>query len=136
MTHSYNKLCIEDSETQKNFFGDGSNIDCTDKCFSKDIKIDLTNGECIEECGEEEFEFKNICGNECLQGYPFIIDGKKTCLDKVPENYYLDLNDSVYKECFHKCKKCHESGNEVNNNCDLCQDGLIFINDSSLEKRT
>ena len=61
------KLCIEDSETQKNFFGDGSNIDCTDKCFSKDIKINLTNVECIEECGEEEFEFKNICGNECLQ---------------------------------------------------------------------
>ena len=49
----------------------------------------------------------------------------------VPENYYLD-EDNIYKECYNTCKKCSESGNESNNNCDKCIDNYLFLNESSV----
>ena len=38
----------------------------------------------------------------------------------------------IYKECFNTCKKCSESGNESNNNCDECIDNYLFLNKSSV----
>ena len=48
----------------------------------------------------------------------------------MPENYYLDNNDNIYKKCFNTCKKCNKFGNELNNNCQECIDDYKFINDS------
>ena len=51
-------------------------------------------------------------------------------MDIIPENYYIDNNDNIYKECYSTCKKCKKSGNEINNNCKECIDNYIFLNDS------
>ena len=55
---------------------------------------------------------------------------RNICSTEIPENYYLD-NDNIYKECYEKCKKCSQSGNETINNCDEYKVDFIFINDSS-----
>ena len=58
----------------------------------------------------------------------------KKCSDILPENYYLDKGDNIYKECFQSCKKCHQSGTETNHNCDECKNGYTFLGESSIDK--
>ena len=43
------------------------------------------------------------------------------CFDEIPENFYLDSNDGIYKECYKSCKKCFWGGDEKNNNCSECK---------------
>ncbi len=52
-------------------------------------------------------------------------------IEIIPENYYLDNNDNIYKECYYTCKKCNQSGNESYNNCEECYNNYIFLNDFS-----
>ena len=39
---------------------------------------------------------------------------------KDPEKYYLDINDSTYKQCYYTCQKCNISGNNETHNCISC----------------
>ena len=60
---------------------------------------------------------------------------KKICFDEVPENYYLNSSDEIYRECFYKCRKCHDQGNESDNNCDICMNDYRFNDDSLLKEK-
>ena len=101
---------------------------CDDFCVNNSLKLDISSNKCVEKCDDNKFEYKRICGDLCFQGFSVIINKKYLCLEELPENYYLDANDGIYKECFYKCKKCNESGEENNNNCDECLDNLTLIN--------
>ena len=54
----------------------------------------------------------------------------KNSSEELPENYYLDNNDNIYKECYNTCKKCYQPGDELNNNCEEFNDNYKFLNDS------
>ena len=58
----------------------------------------------------------------------------KKCLDTIPENFYFDSNDNIYKNCYDTCKTCSGSGNETNHNCNECKSNYTFIYDSLNDK--
>ena len=122
------KYCIEDSYTINKFLSDKT-VDCSNFCFQKNIDIDFENDKCI--CNENyKFEFNNICYQSCPQNtYPILIE-KYTCINPVPENYYLDNIDKINKKCYDRCKTCNQSGNENFHNCNECLDDYRFLNDS------
>ena len=53
-----------------------------------------------------------------------------TCFGKIPENFYSDNNDNIYKKCYSTCKTCNQTGDEINNNCNNCIEHYTFINES------
>ena len=72
------------------------NIDCSDICFTKDIKIDINTNECINSCKDHGYnhECNNICYNDCseaINGNIFLYFNK--CISKCPENYIPDINN-------------------------------------------
>ena len=89
----------------------------------------------MEKCGDDRFEYYNICDKNCPQ-YTFkLLTDRYICSNKVPENFYLDLNDNVYKECYQTCKKCQRKGNKENNYCDEYINIYFFLNESSINKK-
>ena len=66
----------------------------------------------------------------CLRPLKQIKTNKYICSNDVPDNYYLDENDNIYKKCFSKCKKCSKSGNNTYHNCNECIEGYTHLNDS------
>ena len=70
-----------------------------------------------------------MCFEECPEGTFKTFISRNICLNYIPENFYLDSNSNIYKECYKTCKKCKKGGDEINNNCDLCINGFVFIND-------
>ena len=128
------KYCIEDSLT-KNLLIEDQNSNCSDICFQENIKISNEDNICIESCDENQFEYNKICYADCPNNTFRLFKNKYICLNQVPENYYLDENDNLYKECFNLCKKCNKPGNETYNNCDECMDGYIFINEYSINQQ-
>ena len=132
------KYCIEDT-TAKDKLTDWDIIpDCSHKCFQENIKVDLIRKDCTENCKSSgyEYEYNNICYNECPNGTYSIFCDSIECNENVkecfilPEGYYLDSEEQNYKKCFEKCKSCFGPGNATNNNCSECQQGLIFLNET------
>ena len=119
------KYCINDLNAKNKLIGN-KNSDCDGICFKKDIKINDENGKCVETCEE----FYNICFKEFPTNTKRILLNKKTCSFEIPDNFYLDKEDNIYKECYKACKTCSIYGNEENNNCNSCIDNYIFLNDS------
>ena len=126
-TIKYNiKFCIEDEET-KNFIIGNMASDCSDYCFKENILFDCENNICI--CNENyKFEYNDCCYNICPENTYQILQDIYTCTESIPENYYLDNNDNIYKECYNKCKKCNQKGYETNHNCNECKNNYTFIN--------
>ena len=122
--------CVPDTYTRNSLFGNYTISNCSDICFFEKIKIDISINECVEQCDSNKFEYKKICDNSCIEGYPVIYNQKKICLEEIQENFYYDFSDNVYKECYYKCKKCGELGNETINNCNECNNDFIFLNDT------
>ena len=118
---------------------------CSDICFNENIKLDIIANVCIKSCKENDYnyELNNICYNQCPNDTHVIIkdinnkenvfieydDGVAICLDENPEGYYLD-NDGFYEKCFDSCKFCYGAGNDKDNNCKICKDNFLFLNDS------
>ena len=132
---SYFKLCCPDSVTKEYLFSNLTNSVCSDICFRENIKVDISTNQCVEQCDENKFEYMGVCDNLCLQGSSVIVNEKRICLDEAPENYYLNPSDHIFRKCFNRCQKCQTSGDESNNNCELCIDNYIFVNDSSLKEK-
>ena len=82
---SYLKLCIYDSYTKATIFNQ-INSQCSDICFSENIKIDNSTNHCVERCNENQFEYNKLCIDSCFQGQPVIYNDKRICLDDLPEN--------------------------------------------------
>ena len=141
-----NNICKECYSTCKicNKAGDEANHNClqckrdyiyeyNNNCYSvcpRETKIFEEQKICLDECYINQFEYNNICYIDCPTGTHRIFQNRNICIDTVPENYYFDNNDNIYKECYKTCKKCNKSGNEINNNCDECINNYIFLNDS------
>ena len=83
----------------------------------------------MESCDENQFEYNNICYNDCPNNTYRIYQNRNICSIEIPENYYLD-DDNIYKECYNKCQKCTILGNETINNCDECISNYTFLNES------
>ena len=86
------------------------------KCFkcSKE-SLSLSNGLCIS-CNDNYYQILNDRTNR----EPYF-----NCY-KEPEGYYLDTNDSFYKECYSTCKTCDGEGDEFNNKCIDCRKEYSF----------
>ena len=134
-TSSNLKICISDSKSQtelKNDFKDKV-YNCKDTCFNKNIKIDYKTNKCITSCNK--FDYNNICFDKCPYSFSVINNNKYLCKDKVPEEeFYLDSNDDIYKQCFTTCKKCDGKGDEYNHNCKECISNYMFISESNYKK--
>ena len=128
-TSSGLKVCLNDQYTKNLLKTSGVIFDCSDICFTKNIKIDLNTKNCIKNCNESEYkyEYNNLCHNECPdKTYP--IENNYLCLDIKPEGYYLNLTDKVYKKCYETCENCFGYGDEINNNCIECKSYYISSN--------
>ena len=60
---------------------------------------------CLEECHPEQFEYNNICYNDCPNNTKRIFIDRNLCIDNVPENYYFESVDNIHKKCYSLCKK-------------------------------
>ena len=122
------KFCIEDLGTKNKVIGDKTN-DCSDLCFQENVIFDINKSECV--CEENfKFEYNNSCYQDCPAETQRIFQNKYICSPNIPENFYLDNSDNIYKECYSLCKRCNQSGNDENNNCLECKDNYRLINDS------
>ena len=65
--------------------------------------------------------------NDCPNGIFRIFINRNICIETIPDNYYLDRTDNIYKECYNKCKKCNKEGTDANNNCDECIMVICFL---------
>jgi len=81
-----------------------------------------------------------ITCNKCKDGYYFkeekVLNNKLTdiCYNSTPEFYYLNSTSNInvngiiyqfsYKKCYDTCSTCLGDGNEKNNNCIECRNGL------------
>ena len=128
------KVCINDDYTYNLLFSDKV-LNCSDICFQDNIKYDIENNEYVAECDINKYEYKNECHIDCPESTFRLIKDRRICVDEVPENYYLDYNDNIYKECYKLCKKCNESGNIINNNCDECINKYIILNETFINKK-
>ena len=72
---------------------------CSDICFKKNIKIVDEDNKCVESCKDTEsiFEYGNICYKKCPYGFPSLINNEYICLNEIPDNFYLDSHDNIYK---------------------------------------
>ena len=130
----YNKLveeknkCIDECKNDEEYIYEYNN-----KCFKKcpnNLKIFEEDKKCLESCYEYQFEYNNICYVDCPNDTYRIYQNRNICLEEIPENYHLDNNDDIYKECYKTCKTCSKQGNKTNNNCDECKEGFISIQES------
>ena len=126
-------FCLEDTTTYNYFSTDkvlrNKTSDCSYQCFQNNYKI--SSYDCSESCSN--YIYNNICKTQCPTNTYNLKNS--ICSDILPENYYLDSNDNVYKECYERCKKCNNFGNETINNCDECKNNYTFINDSLLKEK-
>ena len=128
-------LCLEDTSTLNYARFNINNRDCSNICFRKNIKVDIEEKKCYESCGEIglNYEYNNICMNNCPDNTYKILKNTIICSEIIPENYYLDSD--IYKECYNTCKSCDGPGDESNNNCKECINDFIFLDDSLVNKK-
>ena len=149
-TYPIFKSCLNDPNLL-NVFQNDTIFNCSDRCFDKDIKLDIKNDECLKSCeeGGYNYEYNNLCYDECPEGSHIAIYNEHLCIDDIkckeyynkdicyenaPEGYYYDINDGFYKLCFKNCKSCDAISNEVDNNCIECKPNFHFFSDSFYKK--
>ena len=87
-----------------------------------------TIDKCPQKCHECNLESinNNLCinCNNALNFYKkedfIVIKGYYDCFTGQQDNYYLDINNNLYKRCHKNCKSCNELGNIQNNKCTEC----------------
>ena len=137
MISSTAKYSINDPWTKDYIFGNDIISNCTDECFNNQliIKETIITDLILDPCDNNQyiFEYNNSCYLECPNNtYPINVNpnainiGKRECLDKTPEGYFLDINNKVYIKCYQSCKFCYGKGSVANNNCKECISNFIF----------
>ena len=74
----------------------------------------------------------NLCTKCNINYYPKENDPKNigeyiNCYKQPEEGYYLDNNSNLLRKCYHTCKTCNISGNNLSHNCLECNDNVLFI---------
>ena len=117
------KICVQLYEYKNEYY---------EVCPSN-TKTDNEDMKCYDECPVEKFEYNLTCLTNCPKDtYRFFIN-KRICLENLLENYYLDTNDNIYKECHKNCQNCYGKGNDTNNNCRQCKQGFMFLTEPNQE---
>ena len=90
---------------------------------------------CYESCltcsssGTESQHNCNVCDNS--RGFYREDNPQGNCITKEQKksNYYLDESGSekTFRPCYDTCGQCSQGGNELNNNCEFCKAGYVFI---------
>ena len=121
----------------KNYYFDLGN--CTKNCingiFNDSKNISIIKCKCSSDikclfCSEES-RIYNLCESCNTEDnyYPIYndINNKDTFINcyKDLEGYYL--NNKIYYPCYSTCKKCNESGNEIDNKCIECISSYEFL---------
>jgi len=128
-----------------------NNSECIENCINNSLYKYEYNGICYDNCTNGFIDINNtyickceldkclLCSNvslnkklctKCNTNYfpkendPLNIGEYIDCYNN-PEGYYLDNN--LYKKCYHTCKKCNITGNNINHNCIECNDNYTFI---------
>ena len=123
---SYTKYIVSDTKI-KNFL-----LSKVNKTNNSYIPNNTIPNRCKEFSNEFIYDYNNICLKKCPNGTYQVEENIFICYDYIPENYYFNSSDGIYRECYEKCKKCIGWGNEINHNCELCNGNLIFINDTNI----
>ena len=101
--------------------------------------IDKCNNKC-NRCSKESYE-NNLCiscnTNEGFYPKEKDISNKydfMNCYNSLPEGYYLDTIEKIYKLCYKTCKKCEEIGNIKTQKCLECYPDFT-LNDTNCYKK-
>ena len=131
LSTSISKICINDSHTQTLLYNEQIIYDCGDICFNKNIKINLKDDSCVENCSEQDYqyEYKQFCYEQCPND-TYRIEDSFLCLDNTQKGYYLDNVDYKYKECYKTCKTCNKAGNDKFHNCQECKTDYFDIDEN------
>ena len=131
---SYTKYCIKNPSTE--LLLNINNNNCSHACFKKNRKLDIYNKTCTELCINNKilYEYNNMCYIKCPKrtfvNGP-ICEELNESMTKIPEGYYFDLSEQLFKKCYVSCKSCNYGGNHKNHNCIECKSNYIFFNDST-----
>ena len=90
--------------------------------YNKFIKEE---NKCTNNCKNNlmfQFEYNYTCYLNCPND-TYVLEDKEDylCYDEVPEGYYLDKENSIYKKCYETCNKCNKGGNKYEHNCSECK---------------
>ena len=110
------KICIQDNYTKNFLLGQKRVSICSDTCYNEsNIKIDPNNSLCIYSCEEikKNYEYFNTCYSQCPEDTYVKANENNECFDRTPKGYYLDKNESKFKECYNNCTDCSECNNEI-----------------------
>ena len=137
------KICIDDDVTINYLLGSKTDtLICSESCiYEKNVYINKESSECVQSCGNDLFLYDIFCYKECPQStkevsgcgrcQPGYTQNKRICEDdNFFEIYDKDKAKTIRERCFYNCKKCHEQGDEINNNCEECKSDFMFLNDT------
>ena len=96
------------------------NRTCTELCINNKILYEY-NDKCYYKCP------KRTLVND------FICEKKSIDINNIPQGYYYDSKDELYKKCYYSCKSCNKGGNYKKHNCIEWKQNFIFINESNHE---
>ena len=124
------------------------NNQCSNSC--NNISSYVYNGKCVENCPKgilTNYPNECICELEKCLLFPSITLNLKLCTKcnynyypiendplnigeyincyKNPEGYYLDKNESLYKQCYKSCKTCEIKGDDIIHNCLSCNNNFL-----------
>ena len=138
--NSFNNIYICEEGLICNIYYSYDHSKCLDSIplgFYLNNTILKTLDKCIEKCSNCSKESLSYdlcisCNNE-LNYYAKYNDSSNNnlfinCYNEIPEGYYLDKINKIYRQCYYKCKNCNESGNEENHNCLECLPNYSFEN--------
>ena len=128
------KICIDDVETQKVLEKYNKKIDCSDKCFNDNIKIDLKTNTCVENCNESEYkyEYDNYCYKD--------IDGNNNIYneneEEISKNYITNNRTELIHNIINNLFKGLNM-TEIDNGIDktIIEKDLVFIFTSTFNQK-
>ena len=91
---------------------------------------------CHELCLECNGPFNNSC-IKCDNNNSYYLkennNNSSMCYNNntIDEGYYLDINESIFKKCHHRCNSCKEGGDDSNTKCLICISAYHFHPDKS-----
>ena len=62
-----------------------------------------------------------------------MIEDKNSCIDYIPNNYYLDNTTYQLRKCFSRCSNCIEAKNNKTQNCLGCANDSYYYKKDTLD---
>ena len=69
---------------------------------------------------------------KCKKNY-FMIEDKNSCIDYIPNNYYLDNTTYQLRKCFSRCSNCIEAKNNKTQSCLGCANDSYYYKKDTLD---